>query len=64
MQLRDGRAFSDSDTATSERVAIVNESFARQILHDPHPVGRMLGSGKTTTRIVGVSQRCADEAGP
>jgi predicted permease len=54
MRLRDGRAFTDSDTATSEQVAIVNESFARQILHDPNPVGRMLGTGKTTTRIVGV----------
>ena len=54
MRLRDGRAFTDGDTATSEQVAIVNESFARQILHDPNPVGRMLGTGKTTTRIIGV----------
>jgi predicted permease len=54
MQLRDGRAFTDGDTATTEQVGIVNESFARQILHDPNPVGRTLGTGKTTTRIVGV----------
>jgi predicted permease len=54
MRLREGHAFSDSDAAASEPVAIVNESFARQILHDPNPVGRMLGTGKTTTRIVGV----------
>jgi predicted permease len=54
MRLRDGRAFTDGDTATSEQVAIVNESFARQILHDPNAVGRMLSTGKTTTRIVGV----------
>jgi predicted permease len=54
MQLRDGRALTDGDAATSEQVAIVNESFARQILHDPNPVGRLLGTGKTTTRIVGV----------
>jgi predicted permease len=55
MRLRDGRAFTDGDTAASEPVAIVNQSFAQQILHDPHPVGRMLGSGKTAMRIVGVS---------
>ncbi len=54
IRLRDGRVFSDSDTATSQPVAIVNESFARQILHDPNPVGRTLGSDKTSLRIVGV----------
>jgi predicted permease len=54
MRLRDGRAFAGNDTAASEPVAIVNESFARQILHDPNPVGRMLGSDKTPLRIVGV----------
>src|ERR1700761_839968 len=53
MRLRDGRAFNDSDTATSEAVAIVNESFARQILHDPNAGGRVLGD-KTPLRIVGV----------
>ncbi|HEY2003146.1 MAG TPA: FtsX-like permease family protein, partial [Acidobacteriaceae bacterium] len=52
--LRDGRAFADSDTAISEPVAIVNESFARQILHDPNPVGRMLNSDKKPVRIVGI----------
>ncbi len=54
MHLRDGRAFSDADTATSEGVAIVNESFARQILHDPNPVGRLLEQDKIKRRIVGV----------
>jgi hypothetical protein len=53
MRLRDGRTFTDGDTATSEPVAIVNESFARQILHDPSPVGRHLGD-KSSMRIVGV----------
>jgi predicted permease len=52
--LRDGRAFNDSDTATSEGVAIINESFARQILHDPNPVGRLLDQDKVKRRIVGV----------
>jgi MacB-like periplasmic core domain/FtsX-like permease family len=53
MHLRGGRAFNDADTATSEQVAIVNQSFARQILHDPNPIGRTLGD-KTPIRIVGV----------
>jgi predicted permease len=53
MRLRDGRPFKDSDAATAEPVAIVNESFARQILHDPNPVGRMLGD-KRPMHIVGV----------
>jgi predicted permease len=52
--LRDGRAFNDSDTATSEGVAVINESFARQILHDPNPVGRLLDQDKIKRRIVGV----------
>ncbi|HEX6772633.1 MAG TPA: ADOP family duplicated permease [Acidobacteriaceae bacterium] len=54
IRLRGGRAFSDSDTAASQPVAIVNESFARQILHDPNPVGRMLGDDKAAMRIIGV----------
>jgi hypothetical protein len=55
IRLRDGRGFTDGDTATSQPIAIVNQSFARQILHDSHPVGRMLGSGNThSMRIVGV----------
>lgn len=54
MHLRDGRLFSDSDTAASQPVAIVNESFARQILRDPNPLGRVVADGKTSIRIVGV----------
>jgi predicted permease len=54
MHLRDGRAFSDSDTAANQPVAMVNESFARQILSDPNPIGRLVADGKTSMRIVGV----------
>ena len=54
MHLRDGRAFSEGDTAASQPVAIVNESFARQNLHDPNPIGRLVADGKTSIRIVGV----------
>ena len=55
MRLRGGRGFTDGDTAASEPVAIVNESFAQQILHDPNPIGRMLEQDKIRRRIIGVS---------
>ena len=35
-----GRDFNDRDTATSPKVAIVNEVFARQLLNGANPVGR------------------------
>ncbi|MGA8528926.1 MAG: ABC transporter permease [Acidobacteriaceae bacterium] len=49
-----GRALRDSDTATSEPVAVVNEAFGRMFYRDPNPVGRHFRSGKTTVTIVGV----------
>lgn len=57
MHLRAGRDFGNADTATSEGVAIVNESFARQILHDPNPIGRSVEQDKVKRRIIGV---CSD----
>ena len=68
MRLRQGRPFSDSNTATSEPVAIVNESFARQVLHDPNPIGRHIGD-KDSMRIIGVcddvqSTSGLDDTGP
>ena len=43
-----GRAFADSDTRRSVRVAIVNRAFARQYFGDRDPVGRaiLLGAPK------------------
>ena len=49
-----GRAFSDSDTSSSQRVAIVNESFARKFMGRADVVGRHIRSGKDTLLIVGV----------
>jgi putative ABC transport system permease protein len=37
-----GRDFSDRDTATSPKVAIVNEAFARQFTNGADPVGRRI----------------------
>ena len=49
-----GRAFTETDTASSEPVAIVNESFARKFMGNVDVVGRHIGSGKSTYLIVGV----------
>jgi predicted permease len=49
-----GRTFSDSDTSTSERVAIVNESFARKFMGKVDVVGRHIRSGKDSFLIIGV----------
>jgi predicted permease len=63
IQLRDGRAFNWDDTATSQPVVIVNESFARQILHDPNPVGGILEQDKKEMRIIGVSHDVQQKPG-
>ena len=49
-----GRAFSESDTSASQRVAIVNESFARKFMGRTDVVGRHIRSGKDAILIVGV----------
>jgi predicted lysophospholipase L1 biosynthesis ABC-type transport system permease subunit len=49
-----GRAFSDIDTSSSQRVAIVNESFARKFMGTTDVVGRHIRSGNTVSVIVGV----------
>jgi putative ABC transport system permease protein len=39
-ELLDGRDFDNRDTATSPRVAIVNETFARKLLNGENPIGK------------------------
>ena len=53
-----GRDFSDSDTADSPRVAIVNRAFATNIVGDRDPIGTRFRSGRSGpwTEIVGVAQ--------
>jgi putative ABC transport system permease protein len=57
-----GRAFTEQDTAASQKVAIVNESFARHFFGDPQQaLGHNLGNGggkdvKTDIAIVGVTK--------
>jgi predicted permease len=55
-----GRAFDEHDTSNSPRVAIVNESFARELLNGVNPIGRTFrtvaepGYPETIYQIVGV----------
>ncbi len=48
-----GRDFSGSDTATSQRVMIVNESFVKKYMPKVNPLGHTMGPDKPYT-IVGV----------
>lgn len=51
-----GRDFADSDTATSQPVAIINEEFAKRFLPNRNPLGHTTGTdnGRYTMTIVGV----------
>lgn len=53
MPLLAGRDFAGIDGPNAQRVAIVNESFARKFYHGDNPVGRTLRSDSATTVIVG-----------
>ena len=56
----DGRGFSAGDTATAQKVVVVNESFAKKFFPTLNPIGRTFQGGLNhpyTMRIVGV---CAD----
>ena len=45
LQLLSGRDFSDSDTATSQPVAVVNEEFARRYFGNQNAIGRQIHPG-------------------
>lgn len=53
-----GRAFDVSDRQTSERVVLINESFARRFFPGEDPIGKYLDTGFEANgrgeRIVGV----------
>ena len=61
LPLRSGREFGSHDTLNSPKVAIVNETFARQ-LREPNPVGRRViieatpNEPETAYEIVGVAR--------
>ncbi len=49
-----GRGFAESDSASSEMVALVNFTFARKLLDSNDPVGRHIRSNGATYTIVGM----------
>jgi predicted permease len=60
MPMTAGRAFSPQDTATSPKVAIVNQSLVRKRFPNVNPIGKEFKTGDDTAgwfRIVGI---CAD----
>jgi putative ABC transport system permease protein len=55
ISLRDGRSFTDADTEASNRVTIINETFARQFFPEKSPLGEHIAlGGKDSAEIVGV----------
>ena len=53
-----GRPITEEDTATTRKVAVVNEAFAKRFFKDQNPIGQHFGPGKikysATYEIVGV----------
>ena len=58
-----GRDIADTDTATSQPVAVVNVDFAREFFNEPSPVGRHIENSKHTYTIVGVVANVAKRPG-
>jgi ABC-type antimicrobial peptide transport system permease subunit len=58
--LRRGRTFAETDTASTPRIVIVNETLARQYFRGEDPIGHRISIGKAGSRkdldIVGVVQ--------
>lgn len=53
--LLEGRDISESDTATSQHVVLVNETFVKKLLAKTNPIGHQLGDLKNHYTIVGVA---------
>jgi predicted permease len=52
--LREGRTFTDHDTADSEKVVILNENAARRLWPDRSAVGQIALAGPGEVRVIGV----------
>jgi len=51
-----GRDFTWQDTANSQRVAVINEALAKQVLGDKTPIGRQIrfGAGGASVTVIGL----------
>ncbi len=57
-----GRGLSEEDTATSRKVAVISEAFARKFFRNEDPVGKHFGTRPDASRefeVVGRGSRCA-----
>jgi predicted permease len=57
-----GRPLQDSDTATSQPVAVVNEAFGKHFYGETSPIGRHFVSGDRAVTIVGVVPDVLDQS--
>jgi predicted permease len=59
-QMALGRTINDDDTATTRKVAVINEAFAKRFFKDQNPIGQRFGIDKikyaSTFEIVGVTK--------
>jgi predicted permease len=53
--LRSGRAPTLQDTRETPRVAVINETAARQLFGDPSPIGRRFTLGRHEVEVIGVA---------
>jgi len=58
-----GRAIAESDTPTSQLVAVVNVDFAREFFSEPNPIGRHLQNSNHIYTVVGVVANVAKSPG-
>ena len=58
-----GRSITESDTPTSESVAVVNGDFAREFFQEPNPIGRHFQNENHTYTIVGLTANVAKRPG-
>ena len=49
-----GRGITEADTSTSQKVAVINQTFADRYLHGQNPLGHHVGSKDSQRTIVGV----------
>jgi putative ABC transport system permease protein len=59
-KMKIGRPITDDDTATTRKVAVINEAFAKRFFKDKNPIGEHFGQNRikyaTTYEIVGVAK--------
>jgi predicted permease len=63
-RLKSGRFFTDADNATSPKVIVINDAFARKYFPGEDPIGKMVGDTELTPKslkqIVGVVEDLKD----